>query len=231
MSELAAGYYRQRAGDIGVAALPPLLRDGTAVTLLTLPGPVVSSGQLRERYCEEVAPLAAIALEGVPLALHARSGKSPTTSQWSVMKQRLKPWGRFATLEQFANRNVARAVLRVLPLRGGIYLDALAREEVPEAALRRTTKNTGYYTPRPEEESQEPAQVYLMTRSITADGTCVRAHLSVAWGHFGRPNHNSDQLYLGVRYLGAPLLEQEIGALPPLVMPESLPPQAPAPEG
>jgi hypothetical protein len=217
MSEMAAAYYEQRAGDTGVAELPPLLRDGKAVSLVRFPGRILSSGVLHERFCEEVAPVAPVALEGVPLALHGR-GNGPTTSQWQVMKERLRPWGRYASLEQFADRNAVRALMKVFPLRGAIFLEALAGPEVPQDAFRRSTLNTGSYRPHPQDPSQEPAQVYLLSRAVTEQGQCVNAHLTVAWGEFTRPAHSTSQ-YLGVRYLGTPLVAQEIAALPPLLLP------------
>jgi hypothetical protein len=221
MSEQAAVYHRKHAGIIGVTPpqMPCILLTGEAATLLELPERAAIS-KVEARFCEQVLPLGDYAREGLPISYEAQEGWRMRVSEWQDRKRVLRPWGKYMPLDRFAAENMAPALMGVIPLRGGVYLDALAPNEVPHPALRRSMSNTGAYYPSPEDCGQNMAQVHVVARSVTEDEVCLSAHLTTIWAVINKPSRaNRGKEYLTIRYLGAPLLAGEIEALPPLIMP------------
>lgn len=222
MSEQAAVYYKKQADVIGVSPLlmPHMLLTGEAVTLLRMPERA-AAGKLAARFSEEILPLGDYVREGIPIAYEAQEGVQMTAREWQHQKRALQPWGHYMPLGRFATRNMVPVLTGVMPLRGGIYMDALPSYEVPYAAHLRSMVNTGAYSPSPDKRGQALAQAHVVTRSVAEDGKCLSAHLTTVWAVINKPNKaRPSKEYLTIRYLGAPLLRSEIADLPPLILPQ-----------
>ncbi|HSX35060.1 MAG TPA: hypothetical protein VLF62_05455 [Candidatus Saccharimonadales bacterium] len=224
MSELGAAYYRGRADAMGlpIAAMPAMLRTGEAVLAVTLPERRAAT-TLTSSFRQEVASLSGFVTEGVPFVLEAANGQAPSANQWQRMKQTLRPRPRYAPLGRFAERNMRPAMQRGIPLWGAVYIDAIARREVPEDVMLRMMSNNGSYLPSPRAKAQEWAQAFIVTRAVVDDGTTINAHFTTVWAEYSSAWYRDEQSYLGMRYLGAPLLAREVAKLPELVMPPDMP--------
>lgn len=219
MSELAAAYYEQRAARMGVTEIPDLL-DGLARPVMDLqdPLPALLSVRLANAFTE----VEAFALEGVPLALEASHDRKLTDPQWQDMRERLHPYHTWPGAARQAK--VQSGYLLHKPSdRGRVYVEALACKEVPDGRLAVAANKlapSSLHSQKLDAPSQESVQVYLLSRLIAPHGVFTRAYLSVAWGSYAElgalnatvhPNN-----YLGVRYIGAPVLADQLSGLPPL---------------
>lgn len=214
MSELAGEYYAARP----IVGGPDLLQGGRKQLLAAADYPVATA--LGRNFNEIVAPVAEFAMEGVPDVM-GEYGMFPSTEEWTNMKQRMASNGGYAPLSRFARRNVVPALARDFPDLGTAYIEALARSEVPAKAFATTMRNTGAtgFDPSPLDPEQQHSQVYLLSRTLSDEGRCVNAHLTVVWGELRRPPHKYDYL-LSVRYLGAALTPLEIDERPWLHEPQ-----------
>lgn len=211
MSELAAGYYQERARRLVIDPIPNLL-NGHPVLLLSADERPVPK-HLPAAFGQEVETVESFVLDGV-LGVQLASGNRLTVPEWHAI--RALPGFRARSAAKYAAGLVVPHMLSLFPLRGGeVFVEAIARSEVPERALLRATVNT-YAARGP---LYEDAEVFLLTRTMGEDRqTCYSAHFTLVWGDYLNGEHRSNSnSYLTARYLGNGLLPQELAVLPPLL--------------
>jgi hypothetical protein len=214
MSESAGGYYRARSEDLGLGDVPDLLSGEPVCLLMAGERPNVSV--IAHRFAAAVTPVENFVLDGVH-GVHEAEGSPLTIPEWRRVRN-LKPLQYAPSALKYADAQAALALVNVFPFRGGeIYLEALARSEVPQRILHRAT--TFMHTARL--AIHESAQAYLLARTTGDRGqSCTAAHFTMLWadhtpGYFTRRTHQPEALT--VRYGGSALLNKETAVLPPLV--------------
>lgn len=214
MTEIAHGYYRQRADLLGIEV--PIVLDG-------LPRRVFGRGDANpivlsvvkavEHYLRPVEPFL---IAGLPEVCYA-DDQHLSLSQWERI-QDLPTEPRIHPIARHFARNVAPHLSANIPPTGQAYLEAIAPGDVSPAMWRRIRAQRS----NPPRDNDEAAAAFFLSRTADENNNSIAATVTVGWArHFdgehvptvsGKPFRES----LTVRYASATLLRREIAALPPL---------------
>jgi hypothetical protein len=193
MSEYAANYYQQRAADMDIATVPPLLQ-GDPVVLYGAEKPR-HVADVVQRFVDAVEPVEDFVMAGVP-GVYAAQGEPLTPEAWQRMLQ-LPRFYRYGTLNHVVSRHFISFLVRAEMIGAPeLTMEAVTRGDVPHSRLRRAVQNKTEYI----RSAYEPAQAYLMMEARGARNRYL-GRLLVMQGMYDVDPHTGDE-YLTPRYGG-----------------------------
>ena len=208
MSAAAEVYYKQRAADLAITGIPPILgSEPLQLVPNTTARPVTRGLRYALRAFESVEPFVIAGVPHTYKALH-QSLEQPA---WQTV-QGIIPTRSYDTPAEFIRKRLgplADSMRRnSFPL---LTLEAVSRDEIPRAVLKRPFKNNGTRSLHYIGQEYEASQAYLLARTYDEDGVAKESMLTIMQG-LAHPDILKKQ-FMAVRYFGALLLPREVAIL------------------
>jgi hypothetical protein len=202
----AESYYAQRAAELQIAAVPQILHGEPRQLIPNSQDSRLSLAVTRaQATIQAVEPFA---IAGIP-EVHKARNEPLAQPEWQHIYGLIPSRG-YETAADFANKRFTALVrsMRTNKL-WRLTLEAVARDEVTDAAVRRACRIA--CAPQYVQPENEAAQVYLLARAYDEDNVARQGLLTIVQAVAHRDILKKQ--FTSVRFMGAPLIRKELGTM------------------